>query len=208
MTAHTDPPNTRSGADDDEELPCGRLLSEVWTAWEEQADDPHLDTCLHCQEAVRDLDRLEVAVRGLREESPDTSGWDASSLTRRVMDVVRLELRPGRPLPLGEPDENLWIMEAVAARTLRAAAETVPGVKAGSCRIRPASGGGAATGPAEVRLEIHAPSDAALLDLAEDVRTRVRDAGDRDLGLDITAVDITVTGLIDSTDLGQEGRSR
>ncbi|MZD06559.1 Asp23/Gls24 family envelope stress response protein, partial [Streptomyces sp. SID5785] len=48
MTAHTDPPTARSGAaDDDERLPCGRLLSQVWEAWEDRADDPHLRTCPH-----------------------------------------------------------------------------------------------------------------------------------------------------------------
>ncbi|MGW2730886.1 hypothetical protein [Streptomyces sp. NPDC001494] len=47
------------------------------------------------------------ASAGLREETPDTSGYETGPLTRRVMDLVRLELRPGRPLPLGEPAEDL-----------------------------------------------------------------------------------------------------
>ncbi|MEV1022866.1 Asp23/Gls24 family envelope stress response protein [Streptomyces sp. NPDC050264] len=208
MTAHTDPPNTHADADGDEQLPCGRLLSEVWDAWEAPGHDPHMDTCPHCQEAVRDLDQLEVAVRGLRDEPAEITDSDASTLTRRVMDVVRLELRPGRPLPLGEPDEDLWIMEAVAARTLRAAAETVPGVRAGSCRIEPMWRSGAATGPVEVRLEIHAPSHAFLPDVAEDVRTRARDVADRELGLDIGAVEISITDLVDSAAHGQEGGTR
>lgn len=216
MTAHTDPPNTHSethsGDAEDERLPCGRLLSQVWSAWEEGADDPHLHACPHCRAAVRDLDQLESAVRDLRGGSlDDDPGHDAAAaLTRRVMDVVRLELRPGRPLPLGEPDEDLWVMEAVAARSLRAAAETVPGVRAGSCRLRPLPGP-EAPDRVEVALDIHAPLDASLPDLAEDVRTRVWHAADRDLGMPVAAVHIRVTDLIDVTDGptdGQEGGAR
>lgn len=139
MTTHTDPPGLPRPQDpDDELLPCGRFLSQVWEAWENAgADDPHLRECPYCRPAVRELEDLESAVRRLRDESPVTEPYDAGPLARRVMDVVRLELRPGRPLPLGGPAEDLWIMEAVAARTLRAAAETVAGVRAGSCRITP-----------------------------------------------------------------------
>ncbi|MER5438489.1 Asp23/Gls24 family envelope stress response protein [Streptomyces sp. NPDC002790] len=207
MTAHTDPPNTHSEGPDDEQLPCGRLLSQVWAAWEEQSDDPHLHACPHCRGAVDDLTQLETAVRDLREEPLDDTGQDAAALTRRVMDVVRLELRPGRPLPLGEPDEDLSVMEAVVARALRAAAETVSGVRAGSCRLRPLPWPGAPD-RVEVRLEIHAPFDASLPDLAEDVRMQVWEAADRDLGMPISAVDIRVTDLIDSTTDDQEGRAR
>lgn len=206
MTAHTTPPAPHSDGDD-EVLPCGRLLSQVWEAWEERTDDPHLDTCPHCREAVRDLDLLESAVRDLRAAPEESTDYDASSLTRRVMDVVRLELRPGRPLPLGEPGEDLWVMESVAARALRATAETVPGVRAGSCRLRPVPEHGAAD-RVEVRLEIHAPAEAFLPDLAEDIRTRVRDTADRDLGMTVESVDIRITDLIDSAADGQEGRTR
>ncbi|WP_194280494.1 Asp23/Gls24 family envelope stress response protein [Streptomyces fagopyri] len=140
MTTHTDPPDLPRPSDpDDEPLPCGRFLSQVWETWESAgATDPHLRECRYCRPAVQELEDLESAVRRLREESPGAESYDAAPLARRVMDVVRLELRPGRPLPLGEPAENLWIMEAVAARTLRTAAETVAGVRAGSCRIAPA----------------------------------------------------------------------
>ncbi|MEU5769068.1 Asp23/Gls24 family envelope stress response protein [Streptomyces asoensis] len=217
MTDRTDPPNgARAHGDDDELLPCGRLLSRVWDDWEQQADGTHLRACPHCRQAVSGLDRLECVVRGLDEETAPPSPQDTESLTRRIMDVVRLELRPGRPVPLGGPAEDLWIMEAVAARTLRAAAETVPGVRAGSCRLLPPDadgptaepvppdGAGAAVG---VRLDIHAPAGAPLLPLTERVRERVREAADRELGMPLAAVDIRVTDLVPvSAGDGQEGR--
>ncbi|MEW1828312.1 Asp23/Gls24 family envelope stress response protein [Streptomyces sp. NPDC088196] len=212
MTDRTDQPNITAAAPaDDELLPCGRLLSRTWEDWERGADDPHLRTCPHCRQAVRGLDDLESVVRGLQAETDTTaSAYDTEPLTRRIMDVVRLELRPGRPLPLGEPAEDFWIMEAVVARAVRAAAESVPGVRAGSCRLRDGGDGGDGDG-VEVRLEIHAPADAPLPELAARVRERVWEAADRELGMDITAVDIRVTDLVpaslsdDDDDDDQEG---
>ncbi|WP_329350199.1 Asp23/Gls24 family envelope stress response protein [Streptomyces sp. NBC_01261] len=197
MTDRTDQPNTTPAQADDELLPCGRLLSRTWDDWERGTDDPHLRTCPHCRQAVRGLDDLESVVRGLQAETDTTaSAYDTEPLTRRIMDVVRLELRPGRPLPLGEPAEDLWIMEAVAARALRAAAESVPGVRAGSCRLRYGGDGDGADGAVEVRLDIHAPADAPLPELAARVRERVWEAADRELGMGVTAVDIRVTDLV------------
>ncbi|MDH6517746.1 putative alkaline shock family protein YloU [Streptomyces sp. SAI-208] len=214
MTAHTEPPNRASDpGDDDEILACGRLLSRTWEDWELRPDDAHLRSCPHCREAVRELDRLESAVSGLRTQTTDGPAYDAEPLTRRIMDVVRMELRPGRPLPLGEPAEDLWIMEAVAARSLRAAAETVSGVRAGSCRLLEtgpdsAVADGAVAGVG-VRLDIHAPAGAPLPELAARVRERVREAADRELGLVVAAVDIRVTDLVPAgTEHGQEGRTR
>ncbi|MDX3386413.1 Asp23/Gls24 family envelope stress response protein [Streptomyces niveiscabiei] len=205
MTDRTDPPyGTSAQEDDDELLPCGRLLSRAWADWETQADDTHARTCPHCRHAVRGLDELESAVRGLRTETADTGSYDAEPLTRRIMDVVRLELRPGRPLPLGDPSEDLWIMEAVAARALRAAAETVPGVHAGSCRLLD----GHADGTVEVRLDIHAPTGVPLPDLTARVREQVGQAADRALGMAIAAVHIRVTDLLPLTaDDDREGRT-
>ncbi|NEC84840.1 Asp23/Gls24 family envelope stress response protein [Streptomyces sp. SID12501] len=230
MTDRTEPPNNASThADDDELLPCGRLLSRTWNDWEQRSDgtdysddtggtDSHLRSCPYCSQAVSGLDRLESVVRGLQEET-DTAAYDAGPLTRRVMDVVRLELRPGRPLPLGEPAEDLWIMEAVAARALRAAAETVAGVRAGSCRLFDAPADAhsdacssshahsdtSADGAVGVRLDIHAPADVSLPDLAARVRERVREAAYRELGMVVAAVDIRVTDLLHTpADDGQE----
>jgi hypothetical protein len=208
MTDRTDPrPNASAHGDDDELLPCGRLLSRVWDDWEQQVDDTHPRACPHCGQAVSGLDRLESAVRDLDAETAAPSADDTESLTRRIMDVVRLELRPGRPVPLGDPGEDLWIMETVAARTLRAAAETVPGVRAGSCRLLE-RGADDEAGAVGVRLDIHAPVGVPLPPLIARVRERVREAADLELGLVVGAVDIRVTDLDQlSADGGQEGRT-
>lgn len=208
MTTHTDPPHPEAADDaDDERLPCGRLLSHVWDLWERGTADPHLDGCPHCRRAVDELAGLESAVRGLREETDTTRTYDATPLTQRVMDVVRLELRPGRPLPLGEPDEDLWIMEAVAARTVRTAAETVTGVRAGSCRIVPGAPHPAGPARIDVRLELHVLLTHDLTELADRVRRRVREAVDDGLGLGITELDIRITDLLDPEEDTPEERA-
>ncbi|MFD4370692.1 Asp23/Gls24 family envelope stress response protein [Streptomyces sp. NPDC058486] len=199
MNAHVTPPTDDTG-DEDARLPCGRLISEVWDRWEREDHDAHLTDCEHCRHEVEDLERLESAVHGLRDDTEPT-GADVTALTRRVMDVVRLELRPGRPLPLGDPLENLSIMEAVVARTLREAAETVPGVHAGSCRLelRPHAP------EVAVRMEVHAPADAVLPEIAERIRTAVRSAATGELGMTVSPVDILISDLVGPTP-DQEGR--
>ncbi|MGW5334380.1 Asp23/Gls24 family envelope stress response protein [Streptomyces bauhiniae] len=205
MTTHTDPPDRYTGPGrDDERLSCGRLLSGVWDGWEQADPDPHRASCPHCKDAVRELTLLESTVRELREEAtPGETGYDPSSLTRRVMDVVRMELRPGRPVPLGDDDEDLWVMEVVAARTLRAAAETVTGVRPGSCRITPPDGSGRCG--VRVRLEVHAPLGVPPAEVAEEVRHRVTGAARLRLGLRLAAVDIRIIDLMDAPAGFEEG---
>ncbi|MFJ9134212.1 Asp23/Gls24 family envelope stress response protein [Streptomyces sp. NPDC102256] len=210
MTHHSGPPERRLGSDEDDELlPCGRPLGEVWEIAEDPTrPDAHGEGCPHCGRALDEWTRLESLVGGLRDET-DVASYDATPLTRRVMDVVRVELRPGRPLPLGDPAEDLWIMEAVAARTLRTAGETVAGVRAGSCRIvprTPSTPGGSAG--VDVRLDIVAPVDAALEHLAERVRERVLDVARGRLGMDVTAVDIRITDLTGPVADVEEGQNR
>ncbi|MER7139354.1 Asp23/Gls24 family envelope stress response protein [Streptomyces sp. NPDC000341] len=208
MTARTDPPRPSQPDGDDELLPCGRSLAEVWDLREQEKHDPHLEGCLHCRRAVDELEVLETSVRRLREQSSTAEAYDARALTHRIMDVVRLELRPGRPLPLGEPDEDLWIMESAAARTVRAAAETVRGVRAGSCRITLERLPGREAPLIDVRLEIHAPASAPLQDLAEQVRRSVLTAVDSTLGMVLNGIDIRITDLLDAADEPGEGTDR
>ncbi|WP_157996893.1 hypothetical protein, partial [Streptomyces otsuchiensis] len=123
----------------------------------------------------------------------------------RVMDMVRLELRPGRSLPLGETTEDHWIGESTAAKAFRAAAETLPGVHAGSCRITPADpaatsgtgwlGRGAPRGPVRVRLEVTARLTWTVPDLADAVRDRILAAAQDTLGMEVAAVDVRVTDM-------------
>ncbi|MER7394981.1 Asp23/Gls24 family envelope stress response protein [Streptomyces sp. NPDC000151] len=189
---------------EDPALPCGRTLSEVWEAAEETPDDPHTAGCPHCQEAVAELGVLDDYVRRARGGDADEAAEAADAaaaerITARVMDLVRTDLRPGRTLPLGEPADDAWITEAAAAKAFRAAAEALPAVFAGSCKVTLQ----APDGPATVNMEVAAGLEWPLPELAERIRERVLAAADEVVGMSVSAVDVTVVDLIDA-DAGEE----
>lgn len=193
-----------AGVPSEELLPCGHELGEVWRQWEEGSIDPHTRSCPHCSAALRDLDRLQDLVRQAQAKEPPQEA--AGALVERVMDVVRLELRPGRTLPLGAWAEDDWIVEAAAAKVFRAAADSLPGVRTGSCRIAPAGSGAAAAargarGPVAVRVEIVVAPTASLRRIAEQVRQEVFAAADGLLGMEVGTVDVTVTDVLSEDDL-------
>ncbi|WP_030612746.1 Asp23/Gls24 family envelope stress response protein [Streptomyces sclerotialus] len=190
--------------EEDPALPCGRTLSEVWETAEEAPDDPHTAGCPHCQEALAQLGVLDDYVRQARNgaagEAAEAADAEAAErLTARVMDLVRTELRPGRTLPLGEPADDAWITEAAAAKAFRAAAETLPAVFAGSCKVTLTAPGG----PMAVSLEVAVGPGRELPELAEQVRRRVRAAADEAVGMAVSTVDVAVVDLIEA-DAGEE----
>ncbi|MEV7003703.1 hypothetical protein AB0N62_39475 [Streptomyces sp. NPDC093982] len=126
------------------------------------------------------------------------------------MDVVHLELRPGRTLPLGATTDDDWIVEAAAAKAFRAAADSLPGVRAGSCRIAPLNPAAGprqrVRGPVAVRIEIMIDMSDNLQEAAEHVRQRLLVTAQRALGMEVGSVDVAVVDVLD--DGSSEGRSR
>ncbi|MFE2969290.1 hypothetical protein ACFXKC_37610 [Streptomyces sp. NPDC059340] len=175
----------------DEVLPCGRLLSRVWEQARDAAPvaDPHTVSCPHCREAVEGLATVNAAAQALRAEDPP----GLQALADRVMNVVRAEIRLGRLLPLADPDRELRIAESAAAKVLRQAADMVPGVRAATCRLVPAGEGT----DVRVTMELAAALDRPLPDRVDQVRQSVLDSAGRNLGLAVTAVDITVVDVLE-----------
>ncbi|MGW7436909.1 hypothetical protein [Streptomyces sp. NPDC054849] len=174
-------------------LPCGRPLGH---AWEQARDpvpaDPHTAHCPHCQEAVEGLTALDRATRALRgQRQPDGHG-----LANRVINAVRAEVRLGAMLLLDDPDHDLRIAESAAAKELRRAADTVPGLRAASCRLTPTQDGRASH---VVTLTIAATLDQPLPERAEKARRAVLHAADRLLGLAVTAVDLKINAVLEPT---------
>jgi hypothetical protein len=166
--------------------------------WEDGDGPPEHRGCPHCAAALAGLTALDRTVRAalaLADERP------ARDLATRVMDRVRAELRPGPLVPLDEPEG--WITETAAAGLLRRAAESLPGVAVGSCRIVPLSGTRVPWGgrlphePLLVRLEIALRPDLTVPAAASAVRSRVVRAAADHIGLDLAAVDIAVVDLLD-----------
>ncbi|MFF3276179.1 Asp23/Gls24 family envelope stress response protein [Streptomyces chrestomyceticus] len=211
------------GEHDDPILPCGRALSSVWEENEADGADgpagdgtpdagPHADRCPYCQEALAGLGVLDSYVREARQPAgSDEEERSAERFTARVMDLVRTELRPGRTLPLGDPEDDAWITEAAAAKSFRAAAETLPDVQAGSCRVTLL----APRGPMKVAIELAAGYAWPLPALADRVRERVRAAARDGIGLEVEEVDVTVVDLVEGEtdgsgghpEAGEEGRT-
>lgn len=200
MSANPDRPEDNRYEEEDERLDCGRLLTDVWDAWDNgsSSDDPHFADCPHCSAALADLKGLGDAVRRSCAQEPGPP--DATAVTARVMDLVRLELRPGRPLPLGEPEEDHWMVEAAVARMLRAAVDRLPGVRAGSCRVTPLDSADP-TGELHVRVEVAASLGLPMRDLADAVRARIAEVADRDIGIRLTTTDVLVVDILDPVDI-------
>ncbi|MGP3690952.1 Asp23/Gls24 family envelope stress response protein [Streptomyces sp. IBSNAI002] len=205
MAMNTPHPRDTPEDEDLELLACGRDLASVWEQAGGPGTDPHTDACAYCREAVADLEHLRAAA--LPPPSTPPADIDTAAVVRRVMDAVRLELRPGRNLPLGEVDEDSWIYESVAARTLRAAAEDVPGVRAGSCRITPPGSRTRSTrGPVTVHIGITVGYGHDLQATTQAVRERLTCAARERLGMAVSDLHVTVTDLHDAPDQPQETR--
>ncbi|MEW2135358.1 hypothetical protein AB0892_01910 [Streptomyces sp. NPDC005409] len=173
-------------------LPCGRPLRDVWRQARSPgaaAPDAHTGGCPHCRQAFEGLRALDRATRSLRaEEQPDVHG-----LTNRVINAVRAEVRLGASLPLDDPDHDLRIAENAAAKVLRHAADTVPGVRAVSCRLTPTPDDSAV----HVAMTLATTLDRPLRERAACVRRAVLHAAQHTLGLAVTEVDLDINSLLD-----------
>jgi hypothetical protein len=131
--------------------------------------------------------------------------------------TVRDQIRLGRILPLGGPAGPAWIVEQAAAKALRAAASQVDDVRLGALRVDSPAPAGPGTlvsgappgalprGPLRIEAAFCARVDSPLPAAADRLRGALSEAARGRVGLDVTALDLTVTGLLDGdeTDCGQ-----
>ncbi|WP_326788562.1 nucleopolyhedrovirus P10 family protein [Streptomyces sp. NBC_00151] len=136
----------------------------------------------------------------------------------RWTQVVRHQLGLGRLLPLGLALDGAWITEEAAESVLRRETAAVEGVRLGALRIALADPDLAGTpavppppsalppGPLRVTAEFRAsvdptsPGAEPLPAVAARLRLTVVSAATRLLGLDVTEVDLRVTGLVEEAD--------
>lgn len=183
-------------------LPCGRPLGRAWQLARDAAgaSDPHSIRCPYCREAIEGLTALDRATRALRaEEQPD-----GHSLATRVINAVRSEVRLGALLLLDDPAHDLRIAESAAAKVLRRAADTVPGVRAASCRMAAAKDGHAVH---VVVITVAATLDQPLRGRAEAIRQAVLHAAEHVLGLAVTTVDVEVNAVLEPSRAPSDERS-
>ncbi|THA75442.1 Asp23/Gls24 family envelope stress response protein [Streptomyces sp. A0592] len=173
-------------------LPCGRPLGRSWQQARDPSGppDPHRSSCPHCREAVEGLTALDGATRALRaKEQPDIHG-----LANRIINAVRGEVRLGSMLLLDDPGHDLRIAESAAAKVLRRAADTVPGVRAASCRIITSKERTAHA----VTITLAVTLDRPLPGRAEAVREAVLERAEHALGLTVTTVNVEINAVLET----------
>jgi hypothetical protein len=175
----------------DERLPCGRQVSDVWERVRAAPDHPdsHTADCPYCCQAAEGLAALDRATRGLRAECPS-----ARTVAQRVVDAVRAETRLGRLLPLDDPERELRVAEIPAAKILRRAADSVPGVRAASCRLAPDEDGGTTVG---IAMTLATTLDQPLPGRGTEVRRAVAQAARQRLGLAVGTIDLRFVAVLE-----------
>ncbi|WP_234401998.1 hypothetical protein, partial [Thermobifida halotolerans] len=128
------------------------------------------------------------AARRLRERP---TAVDRDALADRVVAAVRAVAAPGRPLPLGDPGEELWLLDTAAARVLRAAADSVAGVRAAGCRLT------LRDGRVRAAMTLAVAPHAPLAGPARRTRLSVLGSAERILGLDLDGVDLEIVDLLE-----------
>jgi hypothetical protein len=145
--------------------------------------------------------------------------------TDRLTRTVREQVALGRLLPLGGPDDAVWITEEAAVGVLRHSCAALPGVRLGEVEVDlvPAEGPTAAVpgaapmgalphGPVRIGAGFEAGADEPLPVAADRLRSALWESARNALGLDVWAVDLRVTGLLEDdgaagpADAGDSGR--
>jgi hypothetical protein len=178
-------------------LPCGHDTSQLWDQLADGTPSQHALACPHCQSALAKFRPLLRATRELAAEPvspPD-------DLTARVMTVIRARLHPSGRLRLPAPaGMRLDISEQAAAIILRAAGDTIDGVRTRSCRLTAAGHSGHTAGhngyiAAALTLTISLRYGMPAPATATAVRAAVRAAARRQLGLTLASIDIDVADI-------------
>ncbi|WP_448317835.1 nucleopolyhedrovirus P10 family protein [Streptomyces sp. CO7] len=143
----------------------------------------------------------------------------ARRTSQELAGTVRRRTGLGRPLPLGGPEDGLWIAARPAGTALRQAARQVPGIRLRSLRIAPAGGtaqrpappapeAAVAAGPLRVVAVFAAEAASSVgggepvTEAARRLREAVSAAAD-ELGLLVGTVDLEVADLL----TGEDARS-
>ncbi|MEV5222047.1 hypothetical protein AB0K71_18225 [Streptomyces syringium] len=128
----------------------------------------------------------------------------------RLTQAVRQQLGLGRLLPLGGAADGAWITEHAAVGALRrAASAALPGARLGTVRLGladpatavpaavPAPPSALPAGPLRLTADFAATVDEPLPAVAGRLRAALWSAGAETLGLDLDAVDLRATALLD-----------
>jgi hypothetical protein len=171
-------------------LPCGHPVDTLWSHIAYGTSDEHALECEYCQAALSQIRPLLAATGELAAQRVRPP----ADLHRRVMTVIRAQLPPAPRVMLpGAPGNRLNISEQAVAFILRAAGDTVDGVRARSCRLTPAATGASTDADLELSISLRYGMPAPAV--ARAVRVAVRAAARAQLGLTLERVDIDVVDI-------------
>jgi hypothetical protein len=184
----------------DYELPCARDVEQVWERLDAVGAglaDEHELTCPHCRAARESLLALRAATAELVAEDDVPP-----ALFGRIMSAVRAEVRRGSMVALPTPEPGfVEISEQAVAAVLRYAADTVDGVRARRCRVRPG-----ADGVVDVELTLAVSlRNVTGGEALELVRERVTAAAAARVGLTLAKLDLLVDDIFEEDTAGEPG---
>src|SRR5690606_6984194 len=115
----------------------------------------------------------------------------------RIMSAVRAEVRRGRTLDLPTPEPGaVEVSEQAVSTVLRYAADSVPGVRARRCRVRPAGIGDSGEYLVDVELSVAVRfGPTAVAELMPIVRERITAALPARIGLTLHRLDLTIADV-------------
>ncbi|MFF2345627.1 Asp23/Gls24 family envelope stress response protein [Pseudarthrobacter sp. NPDC058119] len=179
---------------------CGHTLEELslYLDTGEFADPAHLESCPECRNGLDSLRRLSAAGGELFASDLAAAGSGTDDWMKAILANLALELRPGRSIPLRseDPADTLSETEGAVLALVRSVADRLPGAVAGKVRL---DGDVTVPGaPVAVRLDLAVLFGHPLMPSAASLRQDLAAALARHTELNISAIDITITDVIET----------
>ncbi|MDO6145398.1 Asp23/Gls24 family envelope stress response protein [Paenarthrobacter aurescens] len=180
-------------------LECGHSLAELSTYVDtgQIADPVHLQSCPECQAGLASLRSLSQFGSELLSSDLADAGSGHDDWMQSILDNLRLELRPGRSIPLtaGDPRDSLWETEGSISALIRSVVDAFPGTAAGKCRLH----GDITTAGAGicVEVEIAVVYGHPMEERAAELRRQLSETLAFQTELTIESINITVTDVLE-----------
>ena len=215
-TTSTSPGSTStSGSGSSTQLGCGRSIDDVW----DNITNPptrHEMGCPYCRAARSDLAALNKATRDLYEQDTTDTDLQASpDVLDRVLAVARAEVRRGRRLPLDRVGpgrvSDLTVSEQTVAALIRRTGDRTADIQIRRCAVDLSDetppvdtdmtrSDAANIDPVqvEVSLRVSVSKKSPIVRAVNDLRRAIIDVVDREVGMIVSAVHVTVEDIHDA----------
>jgi len=187
-------------------LDCGHSLAELseYLDTGRIGNPEHLAQCPECQSGLASLRRLSALGHDLLDADVTEAGSGSDDWMQAILGNLRLELRPGRSIPVrgDDPEDLLSETEGAVSALIESIADGLPGTAAGKCRLQ-----GDVTepgAPITVGVEIAVVFGHPLEERAAALRRELAETLARDTELNVTAIDVTITDVLEARQTPQE----